>query len=354
MNVSKEDLDRAVAQQIITSEQARFLWLFLHQSGNSSSSGQHFNLVTVFHYLGTVIVLLAMVWLGSIWQSQLGPFSLFWIASLYGAIFLTVGYKLWQSSSYRTAGGLLLTLAVCMVPFLVYGLENGWELRPISLEGNQENQLVLAYEWQLNWNQVAVDLTTMLAASCLLLFVRFPLLTVPLYLSFWLLILDSFPLVFYSHLFTWHDYQLLSLGVGIFILCISFWLDRRAKEDFALYSYFIGLLAFWIALTALAQGSSQWLKAVYCFINIGFLLLAVLLNRKIFLFFGVLGIFGYLCYLAYSVFADSSLFPFILSLLGLGTLYLGVLFQKYQLYWKLVLIRYLPQKYQKIFSSSDC
>jgi hypothetical protein len=50
--------------------------------------------------------------------------------------------------------------------------------------------------------------------------------------------------------------------------------------------------------------------------------------RRTFLVFGALGLFGYLGHLAYCVFNDSLLFPFALSLLGIGIIYLGLQYQR--------------------------
>ena len=45
--------------------------------------------------------------------------------------------------------------------------------------------------------------------------------------------------------------------------------------------------------------------------------------------FGGIGVFGYLCYLSAQVFANSILFPFILSGLGLGIIAAGVIYQRH-------------------------
>ncbi len=47
-----------------------------------------------------------------------------------------------------------------------------------------------------------------------------------------------------------------------------------------------------------------------------------------FMGFAALGVAGYLGHLAYSVFEDSLLFPIVLTLIGLGIMALGLLYQK--------------------------
>ena len=69
-------------------------------------------------------------------------------------------------------------------------------------------------------------------------------------------------------------------------------------------------------------------KLVYALINLGLIVCSLVLRRRTFLVFGALGLFGYLGHLAYRVFNDSLLFPFALSLLGIGIIYLGLQYQR--------------------------
>jgi hypothetical protein len=58
------------------------------------------------------------------------------------------------------------------------------------------------------------------------------------------------------------------------------------------------------------------------------MLLSVLLQRRVFIVFGAVGVFGYVGYLAYRVFKDSLLFPFALTLVGLFVIFLGITYQR--------------------------
>ena len=59
------------------------------------------------------------------------------------------------------------------------------------------------------------------------------------------------------------------------------------------------------------------------------IVLSVLLRQRAFIVFGALGVLGYLGHLSYRVFSDSLLFPIVLTLTGIGVIYLGVLFQRH-------------------------
>jgi len=50
----------------------------------------------------------------------------------------------------------------------------------------------------------------------------------------------------------------------------------------------------------------------------------------VFVVFGAIGSCGYLGYLASDVFKDSWLFPVALTVIGLGIIYIGVLWQKHE------------------------
>ena len=78
------------------------------------------------------------------------------------------------------------------------------------------------------------------------------------------------------------------------------------------------------------DSGSEWGKATYCLINLVLMGVAVLLRRPVFMVFGALGVAAYLGYLAYDVFAESLLFPVLVSLIGLGVIGLGLLYQKHR------------------------
>ncbi|MCF8006421.1 MAG: hypothetical protein K9K84_03340 [Methylovulum sp.] len=53
------------------------------------------------------------------------------------------------------------------------------------------------------------------------------------------------------------------------------------------------------------------------------------LARRVFIIFGGLGAAGYLAHLAYDVFKDSLLFPFVLALIGIAIIGLSVIWQRH-------------------------
>ena len=58
--------------------------------------------------------------------------------------------------------------------------------------------------------------------------------------------------------------------------------------------------------------------------------IGVVISQRVFVVFGALGSAFYLGHLANVVFKDSLLFPIALTAIGLGLIYLGVLWQKHE------------------------
>ena len=88
-------------------------------------------------------------------------------------------------------------------------------------------------------------------------------------------------------------------------------------------------MAFWGGISA-TQSSDELGKALYCLLNVGLLLLAVILIRRAYAVFGALGICMYLSHLAEVVFKNSLLFPFALSLIGVAVIAIGLLYHRKQ------------------------
>lgn len=82
--------------------------------------------------------------------------------------------------------------------------------------------------------------------------------------------------------------------------------------------------------TPFRHSDSELDKFVYLCINLTMIALGALLSRRVFAVFGGLGAAGYLGHLAYDVFKDSMMFPFVLTVIGLGLIYLGIVWQRHE------------------------
>lgn len=319
MNISKQDLDSAASEKLISAEQANLLWTRLEARYSNRSN---FGVANVAYYLGALVVMSAMGWFMTLGWQKFGGGGIFLIATGYAIAFLLAGYYLWFSQNLKIPGGLLFTLAVWMVPLAIYGLEKFTGIWPRGDPGTfQDFHIWVKGSW------ILMEIGTILAGLIALKFIRFPFLTFPIAFSLWYMSMDLTPLLLRRNEFTWNERLWVSLIFGAFILLVSYVVDRRTREDYAFWGYLFGLMAFWGGLS-LMQSNSELNKFLYCMINLGLMLLAIFLDRRAFLVFGALGVFMYLGHLSYEVFKDSMMFPFALSVLGLLIIFLGIKYQR--------------------------
>lgn len=324
------DINRAVAEGVISQTDAdglirwaydqRFKGTLLTEPPPPPAPEQRkgFNIVTVLYYFGAMLMISACAWfLGDKWDA-LGASGICITAIVYIMIATSAGVWLLRRD-YLVAGGLLITVAVSMMPLLVYSIERMTGLWPAEDPGAYER----FYPW-IHGSWIAMELATIAAAALALRFVRFSFLTAPMAFCFWFLSMDLAALIFRQNSLDSQSAKWVTVVVGVSTIIIGYGLDRLMRqrnaprgEDFAFWCYLFGLMGFWGGMTAMDSGS-EFRRFIYLLINIGLVALALKLRRTVFMVFGVLGIYAYLGHLAYEVFKDSLLFPFVLALLGLS------------------------------------
>jgi hypothetical protein len=303
----------------LTPEQPAAIWAALERR---NAGRARFDLVHVAYYAGALIVIGAMSYfLNEAWAS-FGGGTLALIATLYAVAFATAGWMLATRSGLRVPGGLLLTLAVCMTPLVVFGIEDMTGLWPQGDPGDYRD-----YYGLVRGSWIIMEVATIAAGLIALRFLRFPFLTAPIAFSLWFLSMDLTPLLFGLENIEWDQRLWVSLVVGLLMLLAAYGLDRRGARDFAGWLYLFGTLAFWGGLT-LMEGGSELTYAGYALINVVLILLSVFLIRRVFLVFGAIGLMTYLGHLAATLFADSLLFPVALTVIGLGVMGIGILLQR--------------------------
>ena len=329
MEIVREDLDRAATDGLITARQAEELWAGwktrerVALAAGAPPAGPRFDFVHVLYYFGALIVIGAMGFFMNLGWESFGGQWICLVSCAYAAVFVFIGRGLWDKEGLRTPAGLLITIAVSMTPLAIYGLERWLNLWPEIAPVNYRD----FYNY-LSGGWFAMEISTLVAGALALRFFRFPFLVAPSALILWFLSMDLVPLVVGKE-FTWADRAWVSVVVGLVILLLAFLVDRRTRQDFAFWLYFFGMLAFWGGLTSMDSGS-QLGKAIYCLINLGLMWAGVLLDRRVFVVFGGLGVAGYLGYLSHDVFKNSMAFPFVLSSIGIGVIVAGIQFQRHR------------------------
>ena len=298
------------------------MWRELNPA-ETESLKPRFDTAHVAYYLGALLVIGAMGWFTTREWDHLGGPGLTAVGALYAACFTLAGWRLWSRADLRIPAGLLLTVAVCMVPLTAFGIERWTGLWPAADPGSYSR-----FHPYIDGSWVIMELAAIAAGISALRTWRFPFLTAPVAYALWYMSMDLPALILRRQPFAWEEKEQITTAFGAAMLFAAYVMDLRGRsDDFSFWGYLFGLAAFWGGLTSL-DSNSEWSKLVYCLINLGLIGCSLVLQRRVFLVFGALGFFGYLGHLAYRVFEDSLLFPFALSGIGLAVILLGVYYQR--------------------------
>lgn len=321
MKLTKDDLEWAASQGLISKDQIDPLWKALE---NRSPVRLKLDLSNTLYYFGALIVVSAMSFFMTLGWEMFGGSGIFLIASAYGIAFAMAGRYVWYKKDLKIPGGLLFTVAVCMTPLAVYGFETMTGIWPQEDPGFYRD-----YHIWIKGSWFIMELATIIAGLITLKYIRFPFLTAPIAFTLWYMSMDLTPLLFGRHDFSYEERLWVSLWFGLAMLIFSFLIDRKTKEDYAFWGYLFGMLAFWGGLS-LMNSDREISKLIYCLINLILMLVSVFLQRRVFMIFGAMGVFGYIGHLVWRVFEHSILFPFVLSFLGILIIFAGLTYQRRQ------------------------
>jgi hypothetical protein len=320
MQVNRALLREAVEKGLLDARQAEQLWDFL---GERSQDTAGFQFTHILYYLGGLIAIGAMTLFMTLGWESFGGWGLFFIALAYA------GAGLWLTEFFlqrrhAIPAGITATFVVALTPLAVYGLQAalGWWA---------EGYIYRDYHVYVDWRWVLMEFATLASGAALLWRYRQPFLVMPVAVTLWYMSMDLTPFLFGADDMSWELRKIVSLGFGLLMVLLAFWVDLRARhdKDFAFWLYLFGVIAFWGGLSAM-NSDSELNKFIYLCINLLMIGVGALLVRRVFAVFGGLGTAGYLGHLAYDVFEDSLMFPFALTLIGLGLIYLGILWQRHE------------------------
>lgn len=343
MRVEKSSLLAAAREINIPEQKAIELWNALE---NKESVESKFDMIHVLYYLGAMIVIVAMGWFVGVAWDLIGGQGILAIASLYIAIFVLMGSILWRKEGLKVPGGLFITMAVCLIPLAVYGLQRwtGWW-------GTEDPGTYKNFVSWIKGGWFAMETATLLGGVLALYFYRFPFLTAPIFFTLWFMSMDIAPLILDNDVATGNARVWLTIIFGALMLFVAYVLDKRTKEDFSFWGYFFGTFGFLGGLMVLDK-PSELANFIYLLINVGFVLLSVLFQRSVFLVFGSLGILNYFSCLFYRYFSDSIWFPIILSIIGVAIIGIGIGYHKNRQKIDMAILNSLPSWLRNFLPSS--
>ncbi len=317
LKIAKSYLSQAAAKGIITREQADELFNFFSAQPNT---GPSFDFTHLLYYLGGLIAIGAMSLFMSLGWESFGGWGIFFISLLYAGVGLALSNR-FQNKGYAVPAGICATFAVVLTPLAIYGLQQALGLWPDDTDFNE-------YHRKIKWHWVYMEFGTLAIATIVARIYKYPFLIMPIAVTLWYMTMDMAVMITGERP-EMEVRSMVSMYSGLLMIGLAFWVDMRSRQtaDYAFWLYIFGVIAFWGGMTS-QHSDSELSKFIYFSINLLMLGTGVLLVRRIFVVFGALGCVIYLGHLAFKVFEDSWLFPIALSALGLGIVYLGVLWQK--------------------------
>ena len=321
MRLDRHTLQAAVQKGLLSEAQAEQFWTFLSERQQDMLG---FNFTHILYYLGGLIAIGAMTLFMTLGWERFGGWGIFFIALAYAGVGLWLTTYFLYQKQLRIPAGITAAFVVALTPLAVYGLQ-------VALGFWAEGHVYRDYHVYIDWRWLLMELATLAAGAVMLWRYRLPFLVMPVAVTLWYMSMDLTPFLFGSEYFNWELRKFVSLWFGLLMILLAFWVDIRSRhdQDYAFWLYLFGAIAFWGGLS-LMKSDSELSKFLYLCINLLMIVIGAVLSRRVFAVFGGLGCAGYLGHLAYDVFKDSLLFPFVLTLIGLGVIYLGILWQRHE------------------------
>lgn len=317
IQVTKENLASAARAGIISPDQADRLFDHLKAI---PSAGPGFDFTHVLYYMGGLIAIGAMTLFMTLGWENFGGWGILLISLAYAAISLVLA-NWFQRKGHAIPAGICAAFVVVMAPLAIYGLQQAMGWWP-------DDTVYREYHRYIKWHWIFLELGTLVVGAAVAWIYRYPFLQMPIAVTLWYLSMDLAAMLAGGR----PDFELralVSLYFGLAMTLFAFWVDIRSSKsgDYAFWLYLFGVLTFWGGLTS-QHTDSEFLRFIYCCINLLLIGIGVVLVRRIFVVFGAIGCSIYLGHLANEVFKDSWLFPIALTAIGLGVIYLGLIWQR--------------------------
>jgi hypothetical protein len=334
MDVSRNRLRQAVEKGILDVGQAGRLWEFLEASAVDTPG---FRFTHILYYLGGLMAIGAMSLFMTLGWESFGGWGLLGIAVAYAAAGLLLTENFLHTRRLPIPAGIIATFVVALTPLAIYGFQ-------VAMGWWADGRVYRDYHVYIDWRWIFMELGTLAAGAILLWRYRLPFLVMPVAATLWYMSMDLTPFIFGQADVTWELRKLVSLWSGVVITLVALWIDirTRGEKDYAFWLYVFGVTAFWGGLS-LMRSDSELNKFLYFCVNMLLIFCGAALRRRVFAVLGGLGAAGYLGYLSWNVFKDSLLFPFVLTIIGLGVIWLGIIWQRHENAIALKLQGFLPQ-----------
>lgn len=323
-SIPVEVLEQAVADGVITAGQRDALLRAAQRPEPPSrpvpEAPRGLNAVMIAYTVGALLVLFAAGWfIRDRWQ-DLGPAGVLGVAIVFGGIFI-VAARMLRSAGFVTAAGWTAALAVVMAPLAT------WAVLRIIGSWPEPGSLYSREPTLRAWNALTLELTTIAAALVAYRAISFPHLALEISAAAALTV-PSLAIIMYGPDFGLQMTTWVLHFVGAALLAIGYATERNDQDrEVAGWFYFMGLGCVAVGWAS-GWGGNEWTRHALPVVSFAALASAVLLNRRVFLTFGMLGVLAWLVYLAFDVFRDLASFPVILAAFGTVVILVTVLTQR--------------------------
>ena len=282
-----------------------------------------FNAITVAYGLGALLVLFASAWFLLDRWTRLGAPGVMAVALGYAAVF--VASAIWfHRHEFPLASDVAVVLSVAVTPIVVWSLLTMAGRWPEPRVGDA---LLRSDQWMAaQW--LVIDLSSLLVTLLVVRKHRVAMLMFPLGVGLWWVLFHLIHFVSAEGGMVWFE-RWAMLASGLIILAVADGLERwqrtsnaadgmtsRRVDDFAGPFWLTGIVVVSASYVTIWSRTESWkhlMPVVWLIMIVG----ALYLHRRLLLLCGVLGIFGYLAYLAGEVFRDYVSFPILLAGFGI-------------------------------------
>jgi hypothetical protein len=310
---------------LISAEQRDSIAAFLDQQRSKPEQSQpRFDLTHVLWYAGALIIMGAMGLFTTKAFNDMGGWALTICGAAYAAGAISLGHYFWHVKNLRIPGGLLIAIAVSMVPMMVYGVQDALDLWKFAQGDPGEYKNFFPY---IHGSWLYMEIATILAAFAAVYRYPFSFILLIAGIAGWFMSMDL-AMWFTGKPNNYWDIdtrRIISIMYGMVMIALAWFLDLRRNRavDLPFWLHIFGAMTFWGGLSW-SNGGTQLEKLIYCLICVALIGFSLFLNRRIYAVFGTLGVAGYLGYLAGDVFQDAIMFSFALSAIGLAVIFLGL------------------------------
>ncbi len=329
--LTKDDLHALHSAGIIDAAKLLEIAAFLG-SRDTRAQTPRFDLTHVLWYVGALIIIGAMGLFTNDAFNRMGGWALTGCGLAYAVVAGLAGHYLWTKKQLRIPGGLLIAVAVSMVPMIIFGMQDALDLWRYAQGDPGQYKNFYPY---IHGSWIYMEIATVVVAAVAAWFYRFSFILLIAAVALWFFSMDvaiwlaRSPLSSYAYDQQFSIRRIASIVVGLVVILTAWVMDVKWRDhtNMAFWLHIAGAAAFWGGLT-LSDGGTQFEKFLYLLINSGLLGISLFINRRVYAVFGGMGIATYLGQLAQSVFKDMILFSFALSGIGLLIIFLGLMLHK--------------------------